>query len=280
VNRVKAIRVQADGASTAARYRLTYGRAPDTGWSQLASVVREAVNGGGAVVIAVPTTTFAYQPPAMSFETTTSSWPSAGQFIADNTGLQLNTLDVNGDALPDRPALFTPPLRVRLQQNGAFGTEQTWPVAIQCSQGAAATNLCQWADLNGDGFPDLASSVNMFYNLLEVGGSCPEDCLWDVQFNTGAGFGATAQWLAPRWGTDPVDYSYVTQGQLRDIDGDSRADLLECFTATGNGAGPSEAHPYCLFHRNNGAGFDDPVEWYTPPTANQVPRALASPIRP
>jgi RHS repeat-associated protein len=239
------------------RYTFTYAPAPDTGWSQLVEVARIAEDG-----TELPHTTLTYQPPTHSFGTTATMPLSearhfagtGGEFIANEF---TDLVDIDGDGRLDVLDVDTLGFRVARNLGTSFASFTVWPATphIGYVRDPLGGSLALWADMTGDGRPDYIQSPQ----FKGVGNT-----EWDVQVNTGAGLAANATWPQPIWG-GPLGLD-PDLGQPRDIDGDGRADLLECTdnSAVG-GVNPSSTNPYCTLHHNTGSGFTE-AWWYVPLT--------------
>jgi len=272
--RLAEIDVKASGANVC-KYVLNYTNSPSTLRSLLASVTRY----GSDYSTALPPTVFNYQTKPFTFgaDTNWSTVYGEGQSGPQLNGIRsydvnnayrLDTVDMDGDGLPDRVMrlLNSPFNSFAVQRNTGTGfvpTASVYTWASLASEGATSEQknsvravegdgayYVDFTDINGDGYPDRVLRnfngpyTNLFAELnsgLAGSGGFSGDVPWGPLTN----YETTAQnWLSPR---------YKGSVDLIDINGDGLPDSVSRKVNS----------PFDRFRvqLNTGSGFTLPVDW-------------------
>jgi hypothetical protein len=187
-----------------------------------------------------------------------------------STGTAHDTLDLNGDGIPDLIYGDAPNWHVYsgyVTSNGAgFGVQTNWLGAqgvIRRSQ--STSNFMGWndgvsldtvelTDLNGDGLPDRV-----------LAGTSEGPATWTVSYNTGTGFGTATSFHAHvgplRATANNIGLQFLG---FADINGDSLPDQIVAWNRSG-GAGYSGAW-HVFYHTGPGISDTD-VPWTLPASA-------------
>lgn len=278
--RVTSITVSVDGAATnpTREYQFTYEQDPDTHLSLLTAVHLEVPG-----ETSPPDTKFSYETAQHLLEAAVplnflgaNTPPSALASVQTDSANCLNCspvpisvrsafADVNGDGRKDYlDGTDGPGLPIFRNAPGASGSAPSFQSnGTFTAQGTyLADDNHLLIDMTGDGLPDMVTA-----NTPDcVSPGAATTCAWQVAVNGGGDLSGATPWPGvptdlggfiprplPRAGTQPA--------QLIDLNGDLRADILDC-------NGWSTATPSCSFYRNNGGGFDSGVPWGVPDSAN------------
>src|SRR3989339_65982 len=141
--------------------------------------------------------------------------PSDIRYVYTESGhynhTEVDFTDVNGDGLPDHVKQHREDgysWKVRLNEQGAFGGEQTWtipqndPNAIRYTyiDGSYGHTEVDFADINGDGRPDR---ITKHRNYSDFG----------VRLNLNGSFGYSAGWPVCGGGGYPLRYTYTASNR-------------------------------------------------------------------
>ena len=258
--RLAAIETSTHGLA-ARRYVLNHEEDAVSADLRLAGATLTAFGETESETVELPSTVFVYAPsvhdgwPAIG-STAQGATPyeivNVGYLRLGNNVVTADTLDINGDSLPDRIDTSPRPPTVRLGNGQGFDVARTWnwpaglsaPRVVRRSDhnGNLQSNVF---DLDGDSFSDLVDS-----DPAACTGVAGQWCVW---FGSSTGFATQAQ----RWAA-PLPFLRTTEsggarvlGDLIDMNADGRLDVLDA-SVHDSAAGQNYWHLY----RNTGTGFE------------------------
>lgn len=255
----------------ARRYDFSHEEDPVTFDLRLIGVTLTAFAEGTDDDVQLPSTVFVYAPalhkgwPALGEETGGAEpyeIPGVGLLREGRRTVLGDTLDLNGDSIPDRIDTGPRPPQVSLGTGRSFEPAGSWnwpggdtsSRTIRTSDGDGNL-LSNVFDLDGDGFADFVDSDARACSVA--------DGFWCVWRGSAEGFATAAtSWPSP-WGRLRNTASGGTKVlvDLIDLDGDGRPDLVDSTRHDGpTGLG------YWEVYFNTGQGFD------------AVPRPFAAPL--
>ena len=202
--RLKEILVKYNNTLTR-KYALTYSLSSSSSRSLLTTITQYGKDG----ITCLPPIQFSYLEKRANFETTTT-WPGVVSYPPNNACnssirvlhpegfYYIDTLDLNGDGLPDRVRNSTTGTydhwEVQINNGSGFNPVSTWPGVISSPPNNNANSSIRVVhpegftyidilDINGDGLPDRVKNSTNGTNDH-----------WEVQLNNGHGFEPVTTW--------------------------------------------------------------------------------------
>jgi YD repeat-containing protein len=226
------------------KYALSY-TAGDNGARSLLSSITETGQGEDTATIALPATSFTYQPSQHSIATSTA-WTIPEYIAEGNSDRGVRFADVNGDGLSDLVRLHTTSggntTKVYLNKGDGTGwtASTTWAIPADVFFAGTADTGTRFAEVNGDGLLDLVQSQYSSTNK--------------VFLNTGSGWTASTTLSLPDF--------FVGNGsdwglRVVDLNGDGLSDLVRSQYV-------SEISIWTGLWLNTGSGWATSTTWNIP----------------
>ncbi|MBI5505753.1 MAG: hypothetical protein HY899_13210, partial [Deltaproteobacteria bacterium] len=257
----------------ARRYDFSHEVDPASGDARLVGATLTALAAETSGDVRLPSTVFSYAPALPSGWPTGSSshdtgkslvLPGIGPFRLGGKTTTIDTLDLNGDAIPDYVDVHRAPAVVRLGTGKGFSAQRSWrwPAAPKYPQAPQSIRRIDGDDdlesnvfdLDGDGFADLVDSRPLACAAAEG-----RWCIWR---GSADGFAAQAvTWKAPGLRLRDTRKSGTrVVADLVDLNGDGYLDYVDS-SAFADGI---ESGKWKVFW-NNGKGFADAPSQFVSP---------------
>jgi RHS repeat-associated protein len=175
-------------------------------------------------------------------------------------------VDLNGDGLPDLVCGSAS----YINDGTDWVANSAWNLATSTTMvdpwGNTVDGGIRFADVNGDGLPDMIQAVQHYDNAAQI-----DHYIANVYLNNGNGWTHSSAWSIPSGFLFTTDVGEDGLGRIFDVNGDGLADLISAGTVyINNGQGWTEDDAWALPHANqiqalevadvNGDGLAD--LWY------------------